>query len=315
MKNILLLSFAFLASVVQAQSIASAIDQYNARQLDQAKTSFKAIKPDNSEYAEALFYLGRIAFDEKKYDDAVDYFEEAIEENESIGKYYTWYGNAIGTLTQSASKIRQGMLAPKVKNAYQKAVEIDPLDLDAQWGLVEYFSQAPGFMGGSWEDAIKAANDIGKIDKLEGHRARATVYQRQEEWALAEKEFIILSELDVRYLINLGLFYQNRGEYDKSSAAFEKDLLTNPDNWGGIYQIGKNSALSGVNTTRGIECLELYLLKDRGANLPTASAANARLAMIYEKMGQNEKAKVLYEKSLAQDPKMELAIDGLKRLN
>ncbi|MFT6828490.1 MAG: hypothetical protein ACI9Z3_001596 [Roseivirga sp.] len=36
--------------------------------------------------------------------------------------------------------------------------------------------------------------------------------------------------------------------------------------------------------------------------------------MIYGKMGRKEKAKVLYEKSLAQDPNMELVIDGLKRI-
>jgi tetratricopeptide (TPR) repeat protein len=314
MKNILLLSFAFLVSTVQAQSLASAIDQYNEQQLDQAKTSFKAIKPTSSDYAEALFYLGRIAFDEKKYDDAVDYFEKAINENESIGKYYTWHGNAIGTVTQSASKIRQGMLAPKIKNAYKKAVEIDPSDLDAQWGLLEFYTQAPSFIGGSWDDAIITANSIAKINEFEGHRAKATVYQRQEDWPQAERELMALSELDQRFLINLGLFYQNRGEYDKSSVAFEKDLLINPDNWGGVYQIGKNSAISGTNTVRGIECLTLYLATDRGANLPSASGANARLGMIYEKIGQKEKAKVLYEKSLAQDPTMELAKEGLKRL-
>jgi tetratricopeptide (TPR) repeat protein len=314
MKNILLFSFAFLASVVQAQSIASAIDQYNARQLDQAKTSFKAIKPNNAVYAEALFYLGRIAFDEKKYDDAVDYFEDAIDKNNMIAKYHTWYGNAIGTVTQSAGKIRQGMLAPKIKNAYKRAAELDPKDLDAQWGLLEFYTQAPSFMGGSWDDAIIAANSIAKVNKFEGHRAKATIYQRQEDWPKAEIELIALSELDQRYLINLGLFYQTRGEYDKSSNAFEKDVAINKENWGSVYQIGKNSAISGTNTVRGIECLTLYLAADRDANLPSASGANARLGMIYEKTGQEEKAKALYEKSLAQDPSMELAKEGLKRL-
>lgn len=314
MKNILLLSFVFLVSSVEAQSITSAIDQYNARQLDQAKTSFKAIKPNNSEYAEALFYLGRIAFDEKKYDDAVDYFEEAIEENESIGNYYTWYGNAIGTLTQSASKIRQGMLAPKIKNAYEKAVEIDPSDLDAQWGLVEFYSQAPGFMGGSWENALKAADGIAKVNKAEGHRAKVTIYQRQEAWELAEMEFIALAELDPRFLGALGVFYQNRGNYAKSSEAFENDLKLNQENWGSVYQIGKNSAISGINLARGIECLNLYLAAERGENLPSHAGANARLGMIYAHLGEKEKAKTLFEKALEQDPTMDLAKEGLEKL-
>lgn len=314
MKHILLLSFILLVSVAQAQSLASAIDQYNKKQLDQAKTGFKAIKSNSSDYAEALFYLGRIAFDKKEFEDAAEYFQSAIDKKEDVAKYHTWYGNAIGTLTQSASKIRQGFMAPKIKNAYERAVALDPKDLDAQWGLVEFYSQAPGFMGGSWEKALKAADDIAKVNKVEGHRAKVTIYQRQEAWELAEKEFVALAELDPRFLGGLGVFYQNRGNYPKSSEAFENDLKLNQENWGSVYQIGKNSAISGTNLTRGIECLNLYLAAERGKNLPSHSGANARLGMIYAHLGEKEKAKALFEKALEQDPTMDLAKEGLEKL-
>uniref|UniRef100_UPI004048AA97 tetratricopeptide repeat protein n=3 Tax=Roseivirga sp. TaxID=1964215 RepID=UPI004048AA97 len=314
MKYLLVLIIALHGLQAQSQDLTAAIKEFNEQRLDNAKTMFKSIKSNSPDYAEALFYLGRIAFDQKEFDNAVDYFEDAIDKNDMIAKYYTWYGNAIGTVTQSASKLRQGILAPKIKNAYKRATELDPSDLDAQWGLLQFYSQAPGFMGGSWENALKAAEDIGKINQLEGHRAKATVYQRQEEWSLAEMEFVALAELDPRFLGSLGVFYQNRGNYTKSSEAFEKDLKVNKENWGSVYQIGKNSALSGTNLTRGIECLNLYLAAERGENLPSHAGANARLGMIYAHLGEKEKAKALFEKALKQDPKMELAKEGLEKL-
>jgi tetratricopeptide (TPR) repeat protein len=40
-----------------------------------------------ADFAAARYYLGRVAFDEKKYDDASDYFEEAVEANDKVADY------------------------------------------------------------------------------------------------------------------------------------------------------------------------------------------------------------------------------------
>ncbi|GAB5526123.1 MAG: hypothetical protein Roseis2KO_39950 [Roseivirga sp.] len=315
MKHLLTLILLLSSLFVFSQSLDEGIRLYKIQQLDQAGKALKTIKSSDPAYAEAQFYLGRVAFDKEEYDDARDYFEEATEANNTNADYYTWLGNAIGTVAQDAGKLRQASLAPKIKNAYLKAVELEPKSLDAQWGLLQFYTQAPGFMGGSWEKAEQAARAIALIDPLEGHDALATVYLRKEEPELAEKEYLAAAELAPNRLGNLGVFYQNQQWYDKAFATFQKAFSQFPENMSLLYQVGRTSALSGTRPELGIKSLEQYMAKTEVEKAsPSHAAAKMRLAMIYEKQGDTAKAKTLYQASLADDPEMDLAKKGLKRV-
>lgn len=293
-----------------SQSLKKGVDLFDQGKLKQAKTFFTAIDDEN---AERNYYLGRIAFDEDEWDDAVDFFEDAIDEEES-STYYTWLGNSLGVMAQNANIIRQGMLAPQIKDAYEKAVSLNPREMDAQWGLVQYYTQAPSFMGGSYEKAEETAKAIKKIDPLRGSDALAIVYNGLEKYDLAEKEYITASKLDSKRLLNLGMFYQRRSDYEKAFETFEKAIATDSTDFGSLYQIGKTSALSGLKLDRGIVCLDDYLKEEPQNGNPSHAGALMRLGMIYEKKGSKSEAIASYKKSLKLEPNMEQAEDGLARL-
>ncbi len=313
-RSFVILTSLLLSFTLFSQDLEKGIKLYKEGKLDAAKSSLKPIRSKDSSYEKAQYYLGRIAFDQNKYGDAVDYFKEAIDENEKSSDYYTWLGNSYGRLAQNSSKLRQGFIAPKIKKNYEKAVGLDSKNLDAYWGLVEYYTQAPAIMGGSWEKAASSANSILKFDKKEGYRALATVYQRQEKPLEAEQAYLKLVELAPEYNMTLATFYQSNAMYDKAFANFEKIYAESAENTGALYQVGKTSALSGQKTSRGIEALETYMTIEVKKGTPSHSAAKMRLAMIYEKMGNKSKAKELYTASLDEDPTMTLAKEGLKRL-
>lgn len=315
MKKLLTLVFALCAFPLLSQNLDTGIRLFKNQQYKLANTAFDKIKSSDPAYAEARYYLGRIAFEKKEYDDAWDYFKDATEADDTKAKYYTWIGNSIGTIAQSAGKFRQATLAPKIKNAYKKATELDPGDMDAQWGPVQFYTQAPGFMGGSYEKAEVAARAILAIDKAEGHDALGDVYMSKDEPELAEKEYLAACEIEPQRLGSLGVFYQNREWYDKAFSTFEKAFDKQPENMSLLYQIGRTSALSGTRSQLGIESLEKYMADtDVKEAAPSHAAAKMRLAMIYEKQGDKTKAKGLYEASLKEDPDMELAKKGLKRV-
>lgn len=297
-----------------AQDLQKGIQLYKEGKLKEAKANLEDYSSKDEAYEKARYYLGRIAFDQEEYSNAIDYFKDAIKKNDQSADYYAWLGNAYGVYTQNISKIRQGMVAPKIKKNYEKAVAIDPENLDAQWGLIEYYTQAPRMMGGSMEKATATANVILSFNKKEGYRALATVYQRDEKYIEAEKAFIELVALDSNYATSLGTFYQTREMYDKAFLHFEKMSASQPENTNAIYQIGRTSALSGLQPEKGIKSLETYMTLELQEGSPSYAAAKMRLAMIYEKMGNKAKAKALYEASLNEDPKMQLAKEGLKRV-
>lgn len=310
-----LLSMLLLAtSFLQGQNLKKGIDYYENQNYGQSKSLLKSINSDHQDFAQAQYYLGRMSFDEGDYEDAQEYFEEAIDENNEVTDYHLWLGNAYGVEAQDANVIKQGYLAPKIKNAYERAVELDPKNIDAQWGLVQYYTQAPGFMGGSWEKAGQSARSIYKIDAVQGHRAMALVYLGQDKFDLAENEHVKAAEKDPSSNYDLGMFYQNRKQYEKAFQTFEKALTLNPDDINSMYQIGRTSVFSGLKMERGLKCLNKYLQYKPSANQPSHAGALMRIAMIYENRGDKLQAKNYYRLSLKKDPELKESKEGLARV-
>lgn len=305
----------FLTSSLAAQTVDRAKKLWEANNSSEARKLLLSVKEDNKEYAEARFYLGRIAFDEEKYDDAEEYFEEAIDKNDKVADYYNWYGNTLGTIAGDANMFRQATLAPKMKSAWEKAVALDPVAIDPRISLIRYYTQAPAIAGGSVEKAIEVANEIKKLKPAEGHRQLGNIYFKEKKTAEAEKEFIAMAKADPTYVQSLANYYLNQKQYDKAFAIFEEAMKKNPDDILAMYQIGKTSALSGQKLDRGEACLRKYLTYTPKQNEPSHAGANMRLAQIMEKRGKKSEAKILYETALKSDAGLKEAKEGLERVS
>jgi tetratricopeptide (TPR) repeat protein len=305
----------FISSALFAQTVDRAKTLWESKNLAEAKRLLTTVKKDNKEFAAAQYYLGRIAFDEKDYDAAEDYFEEAIEVNNKVAEYHTWYGNTLGTVAENANLFKQAMLAPKMKSAWEKAVELDPKTVDARESLIQYYLQAPSIAGGSVDKAKEIANEIVKLKPAEGHRQLGNIFYKEKNLVEAEKEFMAMAKADPAYASGLANFYINQKQYDKAFALFEEDLKKNPEDMMATYQIGKTSALSGQRLERGEMCLKKYLTYQPQKNEPSHAGANMRLAQIMEKAGKKTEAKKLYEAALKGDATLKEAKEGLERVS
>ncbi|MCU0419567.1 MAG: tetratricopeptide repeat protein [Cyclobacteriaceae bacterium] len=310
------LAFLFICAVAAGQT---RIDQakllYESQKYEDAKKLLASIDEKNKDYATAQYWLGRIAYAQEKYDDASDHFEEATEANDKVADYWNWLGNTYGTIAQDANTLKQGMLAPKMRSAWEKAIALDPQNLDARSSLIQYYSQAPGFMGGSTEKAKEMANQIKKIKPAEGHRQLGNIYYREKKFAEAEKEFLAMVKADATYQSGLASFYANQKQYDKAFALFQETLKTKPDDMSTVYQYGRLSALSGQQLDQGEAHLKRYLAYSPAKNEPTHAGAHMRLAQIYEKRGNKSEAKKSFETALKMDNNLKEAKEGLARVS
>ncbi|MBX2899345.1 MAG: tetratricopeptide repeat protein [Cyclobacteriaceae bacterium] len=313
MRTLLLILFATIP--VFSQSVTTGKQLWEQKKYAEARTQLGVIKKDNKDYAAAQYYLGRIAFDEKKYDEAEDFFEAAIKANDKVAEYHTWYGNTLGTIASDANIFKQATLGPKMKSAWEKAVQLDPQTVDARESLIQYYLQAPAIAGGSVDKAIEMANEIKRLKPAEGHRQLGNIYYREKKYAEAEKEFIAMTKVDPNLTAGLANFYVMQKQYDKAFKLFEETLKHNPDDMAATYQIGKLSALSGEQLDRGEACLRKYLTYQPQKNEPSHAGANMRLAQIMEKRGKKAEAKLLYELALKGDGTLKEAKEGLARVS
>ena len=314
----LVAAVAFVPNVLVGQnSDTSGVRLFEAGKYKEAKTVFEPAFRANARDAAAAFYLGRIAMEERKNDRAADYFEVAAKLDSKNSQYYLWLGRAYGREAQQASVLRQPGLAKKTRSAWERAIELDPENLDARSDLIQYYVQAPGFLGGSTTKALEQAEEIRKRNPLRGYLELGALYERDKRMADAEKAYVAAAkEKSDRHVgeYRLGMFYQNTGAFDKAFELFESMLAANPSEAGALFQIGKTGAMSGQRLTRATEALEAYLQTTPGRNDPSLAAAHWRLGMVHEKRQDRQRAKAEYEAALQLDPTFKQATESLKKL-
>ena len=84
-------------------------------------------QPDRAAYAE-----GMRALRANDAPTAVNRFERAIAINDRVGEYHLRLGLALGQEAFSANPVRQALIARRVKQSFERAVELDPSLVEAR---------------------------------------------------------------------------------------------------------------------------------------------------------------------------------------
>src|SRR3954447_15183535 len=216
----------------------SGVRLFEAGKFKEAKTVFEPAFRSDAADAAAAFYLGRIAMEERRNDRAAHYFESATKLDPKNSTYFLWLGRAYGREAQDANMLRQPGLAKKARSAWERAIELDPENLDARSDLIQYYVQAPGFLGGSTQKALEQAEAIRQRNALRGYLELGALYERDKKLADAEKAYLgAAKEKSERHVgeYRLGQFYQNSGAYDKAFELFEKMVAANPSEFGALF--------------------------------------------------------------------------------
>lgn len=285
MRPLLLLSVLSLAVTLAASSqFDAARELYSQRKDAEAREAFAAVAQAEPRNAEALYYLARLAQRTKDYDAAVKYLDDAIALDGTNARYYLELGGVYGSKAQAAGLFGKASLAGKARTALEKAVELDPKSLDARNGLVQFYSQAPAFMGGGMDKAHAQADEMIKLDPVRGKIAKAGLFAREKK-------------------------------FDDAFALYTATLQTQPDDYGALYQVGRLAAESGQRLEQGLDALKKCLTLTPPSGQPSHAATHWRIGNILEKRGDKSAARAAYEAALALDAKFPQALDALKKLN
>jgi tetratricopeptide (TPR) repeat protein len=153
--------FASITFHVHAQSpLQKRITLYQSQKLDEAAKSFETIDKSSADYGAAQYYLGRISYEKKEYDDAVDYLKVATEKNPTNGEYFNWLGDAYAAVGSESSMLTQMSVGPKAIKAWEKAAQLNAQIINARVSLVDSYIMAPEFMGGGEDKAKAMAKEV-----------------------------------------------------------------------------------------------------------------------------------------------------------
>jgi tetratricopeptide (TPR) repeat protein len=299
------------------EDLSGGISLLDEGRISEAREFFEELLKDDPSNPEILFYIGRTYLSENQPGRAVEFFEKATKLDPANSVYHHWLGRTYGRQAMRASVFRAPFIARNSRQSLEKAIELDPENIEARSDLMQYYLFAPGIVGGSKAKAREQAEEIRKRDAMRGHAAFGFIYGREEKYDEAETEFLAAIEVAgdrVEPYYWAGYFYSQREQYDKSFVMFETIIERKPDEIYAYYQIGRVAAESGMNLERGKECLLRYLESTPRWNQSSHARAYVRLGAIYEHEEKPAEARAAYESALKIDPDDRQAKDGLKNL-
>ncbi len=135
----------------------------------------------------ALWYLTRItAGDAQKPDELIPKVEQCLKALPQSAKCQNALGTLYGAAALSSGLVDGIKYASRIKERFEKAVELDPPFFDARRDLNQFYLQAPGLAGGSARKAYANADSYAKINANLGALLRAEVHIYEKEFDQAE---------------------------------------------------------------------------------------------------------------------------------
>ncbi|MEO7367829.1 MAG: tetratricopeptide repeat protein [Gemmatimonadaceae bacterium] len=307
-------AFIFLAATTSAQTPAergkSLMDD---RKYNEAKA---VLEPVGQRDAVASLYLGQIALEQNDPKKGVDWLERSVALDPRSSVAYDWLGRAYGEQARHASKFKLPSLAGKTRGAWERAIALDPNNLDARQDMILYFLQAPGFLGGGKDKARAMANEIAKRNAYRGAISWIRICSDAKDQPCVEKQLSLLvtsyPDSSASYS-SLASFYTSNKQYDKAFSVIDERLKSKPTDASALYAYGRTSSISGLNLDRGEQSLKAYI----NAPVPTGPSvahAHFRLGLIQEKRGDKVAAKREYQTALRIDPQNSEAKKALQAL-
>jgi Flp pilus assembly protein TadD len=196
------------ATIVHAQ-MSSALDEaqaaFKANDLNKASQLLEPLTGEGAQNARAFHLLSGVRIAQKNTKDAVVLAEKATLLDGTKAEYFSQLGMALGMRMGEVGFMQQAMMAGRLKQAFAKAVELDPNDLAGLIGLARFYVQAPAIAGGSLDKAKELAHRVEQLDPFLGAVELGGIAEREENFVEALKHFETASTLRPN---NAGLQYQ-----------------------------------------------------------------------------------------------------------
>jgi tetratricopeptide (TPR) repeat protein len=253
----------------------------------------------------ALIVLSQVYLTEEKGPPAVDAANRAVGIEPGIADYRLWLARAY-LLRASQSTLLSLWYAWKGKGQYEKAVELDPGNVQLRLELCLYYLLAPGIAGGNRDRAREEAEAIDSRSPLFGAYAWASIYEREKDLDRAEERLMQAVDMDTTSTLQakyaLGYFYHRNGRLADARAVFEEILARNPDDTNAMYHIGTTYLLEEKELDRAEDLFNVYLESDPRPDQPTRAMAHWRLGMVYDLKGERDLALEHLERAVDLNP-------------
>lgn len=186
MKKILFFLLLFSQCLFSQTLFEKAEKLFKEKKYAEAKGLFESYLKSVPNHQKTIEYLGDIAGNMKKWDDAIGYYIKLKNQNPNSANYWFKYGAVLGMKAKSVSKMKALGMIDDIETAFLKAATLDKKHIETRWALVIFYIELPGIVGGSEKKATKYADELLAISKVDGYLAKGYIDIYYKRYKAAE---------------------------------------------------------------------------------------------------------------------------------
>lgn len=267
--------------------------------------------------AAAYNLLCRLYFQLELWDAALRMAEKSVALEPRNSLYHQWLGRAAGRKAENSNPFTAFGLARRVKTEFERAVALDAANVSARADLVEYYLEAPAFLGGDKNKARQQGDAVLKTDPGMANYIYARVEEKQGS-GRAEEQYqkaVTASGESARYWVELAYYYRRAGRPQDMESAITKSVTAAHRD--GIPEFDGAFLLlrTGRNFPGAIQMLRHYLGGDGLSEDGPAFRAHYLLGELLEKQGDRQHAGEEFRAALALAAQYRPARDALARFS
>jgi tetratricopeptide (TPR) repeat protein len=305
------------AAVAAAAAAASPAELLSVGRVDDAirllKDRVQAAPSDALAYnllTRTYFYLGH-------WEEAAAAAERAVALEPTASNYQLWLGRAVGEKAAHASFVTAVRMVPKIRDAFERAVQLDGSNSEARTDLAEFYIEAPAFLGGGKDKALAQAEALAAQDPAAAHSVKAQLAQHAKKFETAEQEYraaVAASKQPGGRWLDLAGFYLGRGRLDEMESAINKAASEDVAPSTVPYEAALLLFHAGRNFPGAVELLQRYLAGGSQPEDAPAYKAHFWLGNILEKQGNMQAAAAEYRAALSLASEFDQARSALQRV-
>jgi tetratricopeptide (TPR) repeat protein len=212
--------------------------------------------------AQSLELSGQCYYQLGDFKKATDALEKAATLAPSDSMIQTWLGRAWGERAETSFAFAAAAHARKAREAFERAVRLDPSNAAAIGDLFDYYIQAPGFMGGGVEKARDLIPKLAPLDLLASRLAQAKLDEEKKQFAAAETELraaIQQAPDKLDPVLELAQFLARHNRHEESDQAFQQAANVAPDSPRILFARAESLVKTKRNLAEARELLKQYL--------------------------------------------------------